>query len=76
MLVLSRLVGQKIVIGDGIEITVVDIDRNKVRIGITADKSVPIHRAEVLEPKKRSPPSVGQPTPLPFKVEKPEESEK
>lgn len=47
MLVLSRKLGEKIVIGDNIEITVVDIDRGKIRLGIEAPKDVPIFRSEL-----------------------------
>ncbi len=49
MLVLSRQRDQKIMIGDDIEITVVDIRRDKVRLGITAPKRIPVHRKEVYE---------------------------
>ncbi len=49
MLVLSRLRNQKIMIGDDIEITVVDIRGDKVRLGITAPKRIPVHRKEVYE---------------------------
>lgn len=47
MLVLSRQRDEKIVIGDGIVITVVDIRGDKVRLGIDAPSSLPIHREEV-----------------------------
>ena len=49
MLVLSRKRDETIMIGDEIEITVVDIRRDKIRLGITAPKSVPVHRKEVYE---------------------------
>ena len=49
MLVLSRQRDQKIMIGDDIEIIVVDIRRDKVRLGITAPKRIPVHRKEVYE---------------------------
>ena len=49
MLVLSRKYNETIMIGDEIEITVVDIRTDKVRLGITAPKSVPVHRKEVYE---------------------------
>jgi carbon storage regulator len=48
MLVLSRKLGQKIKIGDNVWITVVDIDRGKIRLGIEAPKSLPIYREELL----------------------------
>jgi carbon storage regulator len=48
MLVLSRKLGEKIFIGDTICITVVDIDRGKIRLGIDAPKDVPIAREELL----------------------------
>lgn len=48
MLVLSRKYGEKIRIGDDITITVVDIEPNKVRLGIEAPRDVPIYRSELL----------------------------
>jgi carbon storage regulator len=48
MLVLSRKLGEKICIGENICITVVDIDRGKIRLGIEAPRSVPIFRQELL----------------------------
>ncbi|WP_094548929.1 carbon storage regulator CsrA [Petroclostridium xylanilyticum] len=47
MLVLTRKKDQTIMIGDNIEITVVDIQGDQVRIGIDAPKNLPIHRKEV-----------------------------
>ncbi len=48
MLVLSRKLGEKIYINDNICITVVDIDRGKIRLGIEAPRDVPIFRKELL----------------------------
>jgi carbon storage regulator len=48
MLVLSRKLGEKIYISDNICITVVDIDRGKIRLGIEAPRDVPIFRQELL----------------------------
>lgn len=59
MLVLSRKLGEKIYIGDGpgrICITVVDIDRGKIRLGIDAPREVPVFREEVLPPAAGAPP--------------------
>ena len=53
MLVLSRQRDQTIMIGDDIEITVVDIRGDKVRLGINAPAEVPVHRKEVYEAIKR-----------------------
>src|SRR4051794_23739805 len=49
MLVLSRQRDQAIMIGDDIEVSVVDIRGDKVRIGITAPRSVSVHRKEIYE---------------------------
>ena len=49
MLVLSRQKDESIVIGDDIEITVVDIRGDKVRLGIAAPSEIPVHRKEVYE---------------------------
>lgn len=49
MLVLSRKVGEQIVINGNITVTVVEIDRNKIRLGIDAPKEVGIARAELLD---------------------------
>src|SRR3982750_3295699 len=55
MLVLSRKLGEKIYIGDNICITVVDIDRGKIRLGIEAPRDVPIYRQELLPLKPGEP---------------------
>jgi carbon storage regulator len=47
MLVLTRGVNEAIMIGDNVEITVVDVKGEKVRLGIKAPASVPVHRKEV-----------------------------
>jgi carbon storage regulator len=47
MLVLSRKPGEKIHIGSGITITVIEINGSKIRLGIDAPKEVPIFRAEL-----------------------------
>lgn len=49
MLVLSRQRDETIMIGDDIEITIVDIRGDKVRLGITAPTQVSVHRKEVYD---------------------------
>ena len=48
MLVLTRKIGEKIFIGENICITLVDIDRGKVRLGIEAPREVAIYRQELM----------------------------
>ncbi len=49
MLVLTRKPGQSIMIGDGVEVQVLSVAGEKVRLGITAPRDVPIFRNEVYE---------------------------
>lgn len=49
MLVLTRKKGQAIIIGHDIEISIIDVQGDQVRIGINAPKSVSIHRKEIYE---------------------------
>ncbi len=49
MLVLSRMKDESIMVGDNVEITIVDVRGDKVRLGITAPKEIPVHRMEVYE---------------------------
>lgn len=53
MLVLSRQRDETIMIGDDIEVTVVDIRGDKVRLGINAPKEITVHRKEVYEAIRR-----------------------
>ncbi|MFQ5489665.1 MAG: carbon storage regulator CsrA [Phycisphaerae bacterium] len=53
MLVLSRTRDETIMIGDDIEITIVDIRGDKVRLGINAPNEIPVHRKEVYDAIKR-----------------------
>ena len=57
MLVLSRKLGEKICIGDNIFITVVDVERGKIRLGIEAPRDVPIFRQELLTGNQNRPAS-------------------
>ncbi len=49
MLVLSRKKDESIIIGDDIEITIVDVRGDKVRLGINAPRSISVHRKEIYE---------------------------
>ncbi|MEK6935902.1 MAG: carbon storage regulator CsrA [Nanoarchaeota archaeon] len=49
MLVLSRQKNESIIIGDNIEIIIVDVRGGKVKLGITAPKNISVHRKEVYE---------------------------
>jgi len=49
MLVLSRQKDESIIIGDDIEITIVDVRGDKVRLGINAPRSISVHRKEIYE---------------------------
>jgi len=49
MLVLSRQKDESIIIGDDVEVTIVDVRGDKVRLGITAPKEISVHRREVYE---------------------------
>ncbi len=49
MLVLTRKIGQSIKIGDNIEVKIVAIDGDQVKIGIVAPKEVEIYRNEIYE---------------------------
>jgi carbon storage regulator len=49
MLVLSRKKGQSIMIGHDIEISIIDVQGEQIRLGINAPRSVTIHRKEVFE---------------------------
>ena len=47
MLVLSRKLGESLVIGDGITVTVLATDGGRVKLGIVAPAEVPVHREEI-----------------------------
>ena len=73
MLVLSRQRDESIMIGDDVEIIIVDVRGDKVRLGITAPKEIPVHRREIYdaiqrekkEKEQASGPSNGEPKAAP-----------
>ena len=53
MLILTRRVGETVMIGNDVTVTVLGVKGNQVRIGINAPKSVAVHREEIYERIKR-----------------------
>lgn len=49
MLILTRRPGERIHIGNGIELEIIAVKGNRVRVGIRCPREVPIHRAEVMD---------------------------
>lgn len=49
MLILTRRIGESVVIGDDIHITVLGVKGNQVRVGVNAPKDVSVHREEIYQ---------------------------
>lgn len=47
MLILSRSIGESVIIGDDVHVTLLSVSGNQVRIGINAPKDVAVHREEI-----------------------------
>jgi carbon storage regulator len=52
MLILTRRIGETLMIGDRVTVTVLEVKGNQVRLGIHAPKEVAVHREEVFERKQ------------------------
>ena len=53
MLILTRRVGETLMVGDDVQVTVLGVKGNQVRIGVNAPKEVAVHREEIYERIKR-----------------------
>jgi carbon storage regulator len=63
MLILTRRVGETVMIGNEVTVTVLGVKGNQVRIGVNAPKDVAVHREEIYERIKREEDQDSKPTP-------------
>lgn len=65
MLILTRRVGETLMIGDEVTVTVLGVKGNQVRIGVNAPKDIAVHREEIYERIKREQEGAAQAKPEP-----------
>ncbi|HET7174643.1 MAG TPA: carbon storage regulator CsrA [Gammaproteobacteria bacterium] len=61
MLILTRRVGETLMIGDEVTVTVLGVKGNQVRLGVNAPRTVAVHREEIYERIKREQDGGGEP---------------
>jgi carbon storage regulator len=61
MLILTRRVGETLMIGDEVTVTVLGVKGNQVRLGVNAPRTVAVHREEIYERIKREQEGGGEP---------------
>ncbi len=61
MLILTRRVGETVMIGNDVTVTILGVKGNQVRVGINAPKNVAVHREEIYERIKREQQGDGEP---------------
>lgn len=61
MLILTRRVGESVIIGEDVTVTVLGVKGNQVRVGINAPKTTPVHREEIYERIKLEKQGLGAP---------------
>lgn len=49
MLVLTRRIGESLMIGDDIEVTLISLNNGGIRVGVNAPKDIPVHREEIYQ---------------------------
>ena len=62
MLILTRRVGETVMIGEDVTVTVLGVKGNQVRIGVSAPRDVAVHREEIFERIKREEAGEGEPS--------------